>query len=197
MLAITVAMVTPGTTTITLLTRVFARGASGNVGFCAGLVAGDLLWFTLSAFGVAALAAELHMVMVALKYAGAAYLVYLAYQLWVAPVNWEIAEQVAPSAAHSWRTFFGGITLALSNPKTMLFYLALLPNLVTLAEMSLSLFLTLAAIITVLYSLILAGYVLAAVHLRQVLTSHAARKRVNRCSSVIIGGTAVLVATRA
>ena len=53
--------------------------------------------------------------------------------------------------------------MAISNPKTMLFYLALLPNLVPLADISLATFAELVALLTLVYSAVLAAYMISAV----------------------------------
>ena len=83
--AIGIANATPGPTIATFLARLISMGASQNVGFAIGLVLGDVLWMAAAVFGLAALAAEAHAIMVVLKYLGAAYILYLAYRMWTAP----------------------------------------------------------------------------------------------------------------
>ena len=62
------------------------RGTSGAAAFTAGVAIGDVVWLTLAVLGLAAIAQSFHGVFLAIKYAGAAYLLYLAWKLWTAPV---------------------------------------------------------------------------------------------------------------
>src|SRR5262245_10784523 len=84
--AIAVATATPGPTLVTLVARVLAAGPARNLAFAAGLILGDILWLGCAVFGIATLASQVHEIMIVLKYAGAAYLLWLAYKLWTAPV---------------------------------------------------------------------------------------------------------------
>ncbi len=81
-LALAVAGVTPGPSVIAVVSRVLGRGPVGAPMLCLGLVIGDLVWLSAAAFGVAALAQLYAPVFVAIRYAGAAFLVYLAWKLW-------------------------------------------------------------------------------------------------------------------
>ena len=80
-----VAIATPGPTILTLIARVVSMGPARNIGFAIGLILVAVLWLAAAAFGLAALATEVHGIMVILKYLGAAYLIYLAYRMWTAP----------------------------------------------------------------------------------------------------------------
>jgi threonine/homoserine/homoserine lactone efflux protein len=197
--AICIAAAIPGPTIVTLVARVLARGRVGAGAFVTGLILGDLFWLACSVFGAVTLATEAHQVMVALKFIGAAYLVYLAFKLWTAPAKaLDEAAPDRPSGPRStgWRAVFGGIAMGLSNPKTMLFYLALVPNLVDMARLNAAGFATLCGVVTVVLTIILASYVGLAGRARHLFRSARAMRRINRGSGVIIAGTALVVATR-
>ena len=98
----------------------------------AGVAIGDVVWLTFAVVGLAALAQAFHGVFLAIKYAGAAYLLYLAWKLWTAPVApREVARRHGAASTPS-RLFLGGLALTMGNPKVMVFYLALLPTLLDL-----------------------------------------------------------------
>ena len=93
---------------------------------------GDVVWLTFAILGLAALAQAFHEVFLVIKYAGAAYLLYLAYKIWTAPRRdgrdgGDRAEQPA-------RLFLGGLAVTLGNPKIIVFYLALLPTILDLTR---------------------------------------------------------------
>jgi threonine/homoserine/homoserine lactone efflux protein len=191
--ALAVAMASPGPAMVSLVARTLARGGTrGTIGFAAGLVLGDIFWFACAVFGVAALAGAAHEIMTMLKYAGALYLAWLGLALWTAPT-----ALVAPPRAAAWSGLAGGFSLALANAKTMMFYLALLPNLIDLAEMRAATFLELSALLILVYSTVLAAYILGAARARRLFVSAAARRAVNRGSGAVMVGAAALVAWRA
>jgi len=195
--AIAVAMAAPGPSVVTLVARVLAMGKSGtNPAFAGGLILGDIFWFACAVFGVAALAAEAHEIMIALKYLGAAYLVYAGYRLWTAPAG-AIEAVRLPTRARPMGAFVGGFSLALANAKTMMFYLALLPNLIDLAEVTTATFVALAALNVLIYTAVLSAYILGASRVRRLLASPGARRAVNRGGATVMFGTAAFVATRA
>jgi threonine/homoserine/homoserine lactone efflux protein len=72
------AVFSPGPGVAALVARVLARGLRGAPAFIAGFLIGDLVWFTVAATGLALLAQTFAIVFLAVKYAGVAYLLYLA-----------------------------------------------------------------------------------------------------------------------
>src|ERR671935_31441 len=82
-----VAAASPGPGIAALVARVIGRGAEGASAFAAGLILGDLVWLAVAILGLAVVAQTFHEVFLVIKYVGAAYLVYLAYRMWTAPVE--------------------------------------------------------------------------------------------------------------
>lgn len=189
-----IAAASPGPAVAALVARVLGKGAGGAVFFCAGLMLGDLLWLTCAAFGIAMLAATFQPVFLAVKYAGVAYLLFVAWKLWHAPA--EAVADARPIRGDGVRLAAAGLSIALGNPKTMLFYVALLPTLVDLSSLTALSFAELAGVITIVYGGVLAAYVLLAVRARRFFRSPRAMKLVNRTSGTIMAGAAVAVATR-
>lgn len=189
-----VAIATPGPTVAVLVARVLTLGPARNIGFAVGLVLGDVVWLTAAVFGLAALAEQAHEIMVVLKYLGAGYLLYLAYRMWIAPAASPM--QAAPARRQRLGSVIGGIAMAISNPKTMLFYLALLPNLVPLADISLATFAELVVVLTVVFSSVLAVYMISVSYARRLITSPRTVRYANRGSAAVMAGTAAIVATR-
>ena len=114
------ATATPGPGIAAILARVLGRGHDGLASFIAGYVVGDLIWFTLAATGMAMLAKTAHILFLGIKYAGAVYLLYLAYRLWTSPVQ-AINEGAIPPQESRARLFLSSLTLTLGNPKPLSF----------------------------------------------------------------------------
>jgi len=192
------AVALPGPGVAAVIARSLSRGTHGAVAFIAGFLIGDLVWFTFAATGLAALAKTAYAVFVVVKYAGVAYLLYLAYRLWTASVAaaGEKDGEVKDAGQSSWRLFLGTLALTMGNPKTMIFFLALLPTVVKLETLSVAGFLEIAATICFVLPLVLGGYVLAAAHARRMFRSPRAVRNLNRGTGVAMAGAAVLIATR-
>jgi len=144
------------------------------------------------------LAQTAHTAFLVLKYAGAAYLLFLAYKLWTAPVG-PVAEDSAAVAGLGQRPmqlFLGTLTLTMSNPKTMIFYIALLPTIVPLESLRLNGYVEIAVAIVVILPVILGSYVVAAARARNLFRSPKSRRAINRGSGTVLAAAAVAVATR-
>jgi threonine/homoserine/homoserine lactone efflux protein len=191
-------VILPGPSVTALVARVLARGPQGSAAYIAGLVVGALVWFAVAAAGLAALASAFAGVFVAIRYIGAAYLLYLAWKLWTAPPHpLPAASGMDERELGEGRgLFLTGLALNLGNPKAIAFFLALLPSVVPLESIGPLAFAELAAVIAAIASGVLAAYVYLAVRMRRLFSSPRAVRRVNRGSSVAVAGAAVAVATR-
>lgn len=193
---LTLAAISPGPAVVAIVARTLARGRGGAAAFIAALALGDILWLAAACLGLAALAAALGSLFLLVRLAGAAYLLYLAYKLWTAPPK--PPEFTAPAAAgSSAASLFGaGLAVSMGNPKTMAFYLALLPTLVDLQHLSLLGFAEMSGIIAVVITLVFAGYVAVADRARRFVASTRAMRWLNRTCGVAMAGAAVTVATK-
>lgn len=191
-----VAAASPGPTIAAIVARVVGRGLRGIGFFIAGLVIGDLVWLTLAIFGLAALAATFHLAFAAVKWGGAAYLAWLAYKLWTAPARAPESIDADTPRGDGPALLAGGLAVSLGNPKTMVFYLALLPNVVDLAHVTTPTYLEFAGVIALLLPLILGAYALMAVRARRMLRNARAMRLVNRGVGAMMAGAAAVIATR-
>ncbi len=190
------AVATPGPGVAAVISQALSRGAAGAPAFIAGFLVGDLTWFLAAVLGLSALAQTAHAAFLAVKYLGALYLLYLAYKLWSAPER-PLAATDPPELAQPPRAlFWGGLTLTLSNPKPMLFFLALLPTVVPLETLSAFGHLEIVAAIAIILPTTLGSYVLIAARARKWLRNPRAVKLMNRGSGTLIAAAAVAVATR-
>jgi threonine/homoserine/homoserine lactone efflux protein len=189
------ATASPGPGIGAIVARVLGRGRQGLAAFIAGYVAGDLIWFSLAATGMAMLARSAHTLFLGIKYAGVAYLLYLAYRLWTSPVK-AIDESSTPPQESGLRLFLASLTLTLGNPKVVIFYLALLPTVVDLTNMTILAFVEVAGAMCVILTSVLTAYSVAALRARRLFRSPRAVRWLNRGTGTVMAGAAVAVATR-
>jgi threonine/homoserine/homoserine lactone efflux protein len=187
------AVATPGPGVAALVARVLGQGLAGVAPFIAGYFVADMVWLMLVATGLAAIAKTFAGVFVAIKFAGAAYLLYLAWKMATAPV----ALHVDPApASRGWRAFVASLSLTLGNPKVMVFFLSIMPVVVDVRMLTLPALVELAAVCGVVIFSTLALYALAANRARAFLSSTRAMKFVHRAAGGLMAGVAVAVATR-
>jgi len=192
--ALFVAAASPGPAITALVARVLVRGTSGALAFMAGLAIGDVVWLTSAILGLAFVARTFSFAFLVLKYLGAAYLLYLAWRMWTAPAH-SVAPET-PRAEKPLRLFGAGLALTLGNPKTMIFYLALLPNLIDLAAIGALGYAELVVVTLVVLAIVDGAYVLMAARVRRLFTSPRALKALNRGSAALMAGAAAAVAAR-
>ena len=127
-LASLVLIVTPGQDMVLVMSRSVAQGAAAGVATAAGVSVGLVGHTVLATLGLGAVLRTSEWLFVALKLAGAAYLVYLGIQLLHTRAG-ELA--VAAGAPRSLaRLFVDGALSNISNPKIAVFYFAFLPQFV-------------------------------------------------------------------
>ncbi len=194
-LAYIVAVLVPGPGVAAIVARALGGGFWSAMPMIVGILVGDLIYLVFALFGLAAIATYFGPVFVVVRFAGAAYLLYIAWQFWTAKPG---AEQLGPRAKEPWiRTFLAGFALTMGNPKTIVFYLALLPTVVPLDRPISALgFIELTAIVVVVLFAIGCGYAALAAWAREFFVSPPAIRRLNRTAGVIMASAAAFVAVR-
>lgn len=176
------------------MARSLATGFRRSLPFAAGIAAGDLIWLSLTALGLAVLMQSFHGLFIAIKYAGCAYLLYLAFKLWRAPAG--TLEQAPAVRGEGWRLFLGGIALTMGNPKVIVFFLSILPLVVDLSALTPLAFAEIATLITAIISSTLIAYAYAADRARRLVASPRALRRINRLTGGVMAGAAAAIAIR-
>lgn len=118
---------TPGPAVVYIVARTVAQGRACGLASVLGVALGNLANALGAALGLAALFAVSSAAFTVVKWAGAAYLVYLGVRLWTtaSPVA-STTPQVPVKPLL--RVFRDGFVVALLNPKTSLFFAAFLPQ---------------------------------------------------------------------
>jgi threonine/homoserine/homoserine lactone efflux protein len=193
--ALLVAAASPGPGILALVARVIGGGLRSAVPFALGLMIGDLVWLAAAVLGLAVLAHTLSGAFVVIKFAGAAYLLYLAWRMWTAPADTETGEAL-PQRRGATGLFFAGLSVTLGNPKVVAFYIALLPSLIDLTQVGVVGYAELAVLCLAILTVVFGAYALAAARARALFRSRRAVRVFNRTGSALMAGAAVAVATK-
>src|SRR3954466_7591992 len=192
--ALFVAAGSPGPSIAALVARVISKGFRDVFPFLLAMWIGEGIWLSLAVFGLAVVAQTFHFAFVVVKWAGVAYLAYLAWKMWTAPVDASAGEM--PREDSAGKLFFAGMAVTLGNPKIMMFYLALLPTIIDLASVTVLGW----AELTVTMALVLIGvdlaWAAAAAQARRLLKSSRAMRIANCISATAMAGAAAAIATR-
>jgi threonine/homoserine/homoserine lactone efflux protein len=128
-----VLIATPGQDMILVMSRSIAQGPAAGVATAAGVSLGLVGHTILATLGLGAILRTSEWLFSALKFFGAAYLIYLGVGLLVAKHH-ELALASAARRSHA-RLFFDGALSNVSNPKIAIFYFAFLPQFVSPAAL--------------------------------------------------------------
>ena len=192
-IAFSVAAVVPGPGVLAVVARALGSGFWPAMPMAVGMVLGDLIFLTLVALGLAAIAQQLGGFFAVVKFIGAAYLMYLGYRMWTASIE---QAAIAPTAASGpFKMGAVGLMVTLSNPKTVLFFLALLPTLIDIRTIDVTSLIELGIIMVIIDVAVLAIYAAAAARTRLLFLSSRLRQRLNRCAGATLIGAGGAVAT--
>lgn len=119
---------TPGPNMLLAMTHGIRYGVRHILPTLAGLLLALGIIMCGSALGLGALLATSELLFSVVKYAGAAYLVWLGIKTWRAPAS-PLQESTAAAVIDTaWQRFRTGFLVAMSNPKAFVFFTALFPQ---------------------------------------------------------------------
>jgi threonine/homoserine/homoserine lactone efflux protein len=195
---------TPGPNMLLVMSSSARFGFRASLATMAGCLTALLAMLSISAAGLGALLQAFPAVFDALRWMGAAYLVYLGIRTWRAPLPQEASDAtgaIAPGAIaparNSGQLFRQGFLVAASNPKAILFAAAFLPQFIRpeLPELpQFTILLLTFAVIEVSWYIVYAG---SGRHLAQYLRRASVLRLFNRLTGgLFVGFAAVMAAVR-
>jgi threonine/homoserine/homoserine lactone efflux protein len=180
----------PGPSVIYIVSRSLAEGRTAGIVSALGIQTGGLVHVIAATIGVSALLASSATAFSIVKYAGAAYLIYLGVRRLREPAH---PTDGADSAVPRKRLFWQGVVVNSLNPKTALFFLAFLPQFVDPARGAVApQVMALGVLFLVLATLSDSTYALVAGSVRGWLGER--RRTITRVSGVSYVGLGVLAA---
>ncbi len=150
----------PGTGVVFTISTGLAQGRRASVYAALGCTAGIVPHLLATVLGLAALLHTSALAFQALKYAGVAYLFYLALMTWRDRSAFAVDRDAAPRSAAS--LMVKAVLLNILNPKLTIFFLAFLPQFVDPAGAALAQMLTLSAVFMAMTFGVFAAYGLLA-----------------------------------
>ncbi|WKV52724.1 LysE family translocator [Dickeya fangzhongdai] len=184
--ALGLAAAIPGPGMTALVARSVSGGAITGFTMLAGLIIGDLIYLSFAVFGLAVVAHSYGALFTLISWGAAVYLGWLSWQFWshnpqAIAIDQRISRRELASA------WFSGLTITLGNPKTIAFYLALLPLVITLDTVSLQTWALMLVPLTISVLLAVgAVFILGALRIRHFLASTRAQLWLFRSAAMIM-----------
>lgn len=192
--AYAIAVASPGPGVAAVIARALGHGLKGMLAFIAGFFIGDVVWMLVAVAGLGVVAQTYAEVLTAIKWVGAAYLLYLAWKLWTSPAK-ALETTEVPGERDNGKLFFTSLTLTLGNPKPIIFFMAVLPSIIDLTSLTPVAVAELLGVISVTIGIILFGYAFAADRARRFFKSQRSVRLLNRGSGAVMAGAAVAIAS--
>ena len=120
----------PGPAVMLVIAYGLTQGARRSVAATLGILAANTLYFALSATSVGAVIAASPTFFTVVKWIGAGYLVYVGLSAIFGRPSPLTVSATGPRRGSRGSIFVAGLTLQLANPKTLIFFVAILPQFV-------------------------------------------------------------------
>lgn len=118
----------PGPTVLFVVGRALAHGRRTALASVLGNELGELAAAALVALGIGPIVERSALLLTAMKMAGAAYLIFLGVRAILQRRAHELAAEVALQARGGLRSVADGFLVGVANPKTIVFFVAILPQ---------------------------------------------------------------------
>ena len=184
------AVLTPGPAMLAILGHALHRGARATLPVVLGNVLGAVLLIAASIAGLSALLAAVPHALQALKWLGAGYLLWLG----IRALRSGDEHVLEPDRALSGRGVVRGVLIALSNPKALLFFGAILPQFIDPGRPVLPQFAAMAVTFALLELAATGAVTFAAQSLAPLLRQRSVARGIHRAGGAMLIGAAALVA---
>ncbi len=193
--ASTVLLMIPGPTILLVLSYALSQGRRVALASAAGVALGDLIAMSASLLGLGALVLTSAILFTTLKWVGAAYLIWLGIKLLRSAPTAGLSMVDAPEGMRP-RTVFGHMALVTAlNPKSIAFFIAFVPQFITLNAPLLPQFTILISTFVGLGALNALAYALLASRLRATIKRPRVVQWITRSGGMVLIGMGLLTAT--
>ncbi len=193
-LAAEIILVIPGPTILLVISQAVVCGRRSAVPLTAGVLAGDLTAMTLSVAGLGVLLAASSALFALFKWVGAVYLVFLGVRMWRSAPEGRNVSAVSPEPPTGRALFQSAFIVTASNPKSIAFFVAFLPQFVSPGLPALPQLVLYGGTFLLLAGVNAAAYAFFAGRLRELLRNRAMQKWFSRFGACALIGAGAITA---
>lgn len=185
----------PGSGTVNSISNGLSYGTRKSLGAIVGLQIGLACHIILVGAGIGALVAQSAMAFTVIKWVGAAYLVWLGIQKWRDKSS--LATLSGDDQRSSWALLRSAIVINLTNPKSIVFLVALFPQFINPSQPQLIQFVVLGVTTVVIDAIVMLGYTTLASQMGRFIRSDKVMGKINKVfGSMFVGCGALLAAAK-
>lgn len=183
-------VITPGPGTLAVFAKSMSQGFMPAFYLSLGMVLGDLMYLSVVLFSLDLFAEVITPLMDYVRILGGLYLVYLGYGAWNAH-----KVKLSSKARHksNAKEFLTGLLISLTNPKVMIFYIAILPAFIDLSQVSLLYALEILATVGVGLIAGISAINITVGKIKQIFAKPGMDVRINKISGIIMMSVGVLL----
>lgn len=191
-IAMVIVAVIPGPAVFTITTASMTGGFKRGFYMTAGLVMADYIFILLAVSGLAFIAELMGSAFIYVKYLCAVYLVWLGISLWFSK-----SSTSSPTIQSHSSDILVGLLLTLSNPKAILFYVALFPAFVNVASVTLFDLMAILLCATLAFGSVNLGYSYLASKAGAKVKTSSSFGIIQKVAGAIMASTGISVAVKA
>ena len=184
------ASLVPGPSMLFVMGQSIWRSGRSGAAALAGVQFGYIWWWLLAALGLGALAAAFPLALHLLAFAGASYLAWLGFSALRSAGHPQDGTRTSKASAHAFRD---GVLVAMSNPKSLIYIVALLPPFVDSRSAVVPQLVVLALVAMAIDVALGAVYIVAGNGLARAMTRATTRKWIDRAVGTIFLVIAIAV----
>lgn len=194
-IALAVLVMTPGPVVVATIARTLTTGWRSAMPLAAGVSLVDVLWPLLAILGLSALVQANAEILQIMRYVGGAILIWMGWRLIIGSKQ-ALSTDPDPALMRrtAWHSFTAGVLVNLGNPKSIVFFIGILPNLFDLTRLTtadIAVILFMSALVPFLGNVVWAAMAHSA---RQLLRTPRAVRRVNQVSGGALAGAGGFIA---
>lgn len=185
----------PGSGTVNSISNGLSYGTRKSLGAIVGLQIGLAFHIVLVGAGIGALVAQSAMAFTVIKWVGAAYLVWLGIQKWRDQAS--LSTHNTDLHLSGWRLMRNAVLINLTNPKSIVFLVALFPQFIDPSKPQVIQFAILGATTVVIDAIVMLGYTTLASQMGRFIRSENVMGKINKVfGSMFVGCGALLVTAK-
>jgi threonine/homoserine/homoserine lactone efflux protein len=195
-LAIFVLAILPGPGVFLTVARAISGGFKHALLTIAGILMGDLIFILLVTLGLKIIADSLTILFIAIKYIGGVYLIWLGLTLLLSKPEALVPIKTNRKTTTYIADFLAGLTVTLSNPKAIFFYLSFLPAFVDIQTLTALDIIIISVMVAVILGSVMLFYALTAIKTQKLAGAKSSNKWIKKIAGGLILSTGGILITR-
>jgi len=192
--AMLIVALVPGPAVFAVIARTFSSGFSRGLMIIVGITLADFIFILLALFGLSIISEIMGTAFLIVKFASAAYLIWLGINLIRSKVS---AEDIKVSKESSLlANVMTGLMINLGNPKAIVFYIGLFPAFIDVSQVVTADVLAIMAVATIVFGSVNTCYALLALRAKKMLNNPNALSLINKTAGTLMVSTGALVAIK-